>query len=105
MSSHSGTINHDQSEPNKKAIGLSVIATTLILIFIIWGSVLYYRGTSSAEIMRKENNKSMCTSLQDIRQYEKHMLTQNGMDTEKHMKMMPINDAMKSVVAHYQGSL
>ncbi len=80
--SHSGELNHDQSEPHHRTIAIGMILITCLLILIIIGSIYYYEGTSSAIL-----NKNECVTQQDC---------------QKDVVQTPMDDAMNQVIQAYQ---
>ncbi len=91
MSDHSGTINHDTSEPHAKAVFLSIVATVIFFVGTVVLGVLYYLGTSSAFLNQNEEVGSPA-ELKELHTYE---------DTQLELGPVPIKQAMQQIVREY----
>jgi hypothetical protein len=96
----SGQINHDTTEANALAIGLSVFATILFVAAVYIFAVFLFRGTISSELNRKERVEANPLFLQNVRAEEEKLLNHyRKLDNGKYQ--IPVEAAMQKVVKEY----
>lgn len=72
--SHSGVINHDQTEPYMPSIWLTAVVTVVLLAVTILFSIFYFDTTVSEEKNLKEDT-GVSLSVSRKRAYESEQLT------------------------------
>ena len=92
MSDHSGTINHDTSEPNAKAVLYSVLGTVALFVVTVFAGMLYYLGSSSKEL----NDKELVGTPKELKELHE------SEDSQLNTGSIPISNAMEQVVREYR---
>jgi uncharacterized protein affecting Mg2+/Co2+ transport len=103
MSHSEGVINHDQSNPNSKAIVWSMIITVISLVLTVWAGKIIYNSMSSNELNSKEVTGGGFISQQELKAYEDDQLhSLKWIDQSKGKVQIPIQTAMQLTLKKYQ---
>ena len=99
--SASGEINHDQQEPNGLIIYISIAATTIALIVVVFFSLIFYKSTRS-DIVNARLNTETYSELRDIQLYEAEILgTSKWLNKAKTKARLSIEDAKAYTLKTY----
>lgn len=99
---HSGTINHDQTEPNNTAGIVTLVVSALLIATSVVFCIYFFLGIVEVE-KQAASAKNTYPEVEKLRIYEMETLnTLSWKDKSVRTVIIPISDAIDRVVQSYQ---
>lgn len=99
--SHSGVVNHDQSNPDSFLIVVSIVISVIVLFLVCFISYFYYLDTGSEELVAKERTKAPVVLAQLKQDEAKELNFIKWLDKSNQRVQIPIEFAKDIVVKSY----